>query len=63
MERDEMVGKGKENSEAQSSFNDSVLQNYNLPLLETFQSLQNESGSVSETSHPHLTCTSTGLID
>ena len=58
-----MVGKGKENSEAQSSFNDSVLQNYNLSLLETLQSLQNESGSVSETSHPPLTCTSTGLIN
>ena len=64
MERDEMVGKGKETSEAQSSFNDSVLQNTDLSLLEILQSLQNESGSVSETSDPPLTWTSTaGLIN
>ena len=43
MERDEMVGKGKETSEAQSSFNDSVLQNTDLSLLEILQSLQSES--------------------
>ena len=59
-----MVGKGKETLEAQSSFNDSVLQNTDLSLLEILQSLQNESGSVSETSNPPLTCTSTaGLIN
>ena len=43
MERDEMFGKGKETSEAQSSFNDSVLQNTDLSLLEILQSLQSES--------------------
>ena len=58
-----MVGKGKETSEAQSSFNDSVLQNSDLSLLGILQSLQNESGSVSEASNPPMTCTSTaGLI-
>ena len=64
MERDEMAGKGKEASEAQSSFSDSVLQNTDLSLLEILQSLQNERGSFSETSNPPLTCTSTeGLIN
>ena len=43
-----MVGKGKETSEAQSYFNNSLLQNSDLSLLEILQSLQNESGSVSE---------------
>ena len=45
-----MVGKGKETSEAQSYFNNSVFQNSDLSLLEILQSLQNESGSVSEAS-------------
>ena len=64
MERNEMVGKGKETSEAQSSFNDNVFQNTDLSLFEVLQSLQNESGSVSETSNSPLTCTSTaGLIN
>ena len=36
MERSEMVGKGKE---TQSSFNDSILQNTDLSLLEILQSL------------------------
>ena len=59
-----MVSKWKETSEAQSSFNDSVLQNTDLSLLEILKSLQDESGSVSETSNPPLTCTSTaGLIN
>ena len=49
-ERDEMVGKGKETSEAQSYFNNSLFQNSDLSLLEILQSLQNESGSVSEAS-------------
>ena len=63
-ERDEMVGKVEETSEAQSSFNNSVLQNSDLSLLEILQSLQNESGSVSETSNPPLTSISTaGLIN
>ena len=43
-----MVGKGKETSEAQSSFNDSVLQNSDLSLLKILQSLQSESRRVSE---------------
>ena len=64
MERDEMVGKRKETLEAQSSFNDSVLQNTDLSLLRILQSQQHESESVSETSNPPLTCTSTaGLIN
>ena len=63
-EGDEMVGKGKENSEAQSSFNDTVLQNFDLSLLEILQSLQNEIGRVSEASNPPMTCTSTaGFIN
>ena len=63
-ERDELVGKGKETSETQSSLSDSVLQNSDLSLLEIFQSLQNERGSLSETLNPPLTCTSTaGLIN
>ena len=63
-ERDEMIRKGKETSEAQSSFNDTVLQNFDLPLLEILQSLQNLSGSVSEASNLPMTCTSTaGLIN
>ena len=46
-----------------SSFNDSVLQNSELSLLEILQSLQNQSGSGSEISNLPLTCTSTaGLI-
>ena len=63
-ERDEMIRKGKETSEAQSSFNDTVLQNFDLPLLEILQSLQNLSGSVSEASNLPMTCTSTaGFIN
>ena len=59
-----MVGKGKETSEAQSSFNDSVLQNSDLSLLKILQSLQSESRSLSEASNPPMTCTSTaGLIN
>ena len=59
-----MVGKGKENSEAQSSFNDTVLQNFDLSLLEILQSLQNEIVRVSEASNPPMTCTSTaGFIN
>ena len=59
-----MVGKEKETSEAQFSFNDSVLQNSDLSLLENLQSLQNESRSVSEASNPPMTCTFTaGLIN
>ena len=62
--RDEMVGKGKETSEPQSPFNDGVLQNSDLSLLEILQCLQNESGSVSEASNPPMTCPSTaGLIN
>ena len=57
-EGDEMVGKGKENSEAQSSFNDTILQNFDLSLLEILQSLQNKIGRVSEASNPPMTCTS-----
>ena len=45
-----MVGKGKETSEAQSYFNNDLFQNSDLSLLEILQSLQNESGSVSEAS-------------
>ena len=57
------LGKGKETSESESSFNDSVLQNSDLSLLEILQSLQNKNGSVSEALNPSLTCTSTtGLI-
>ena len=41
-----MVGKEKETSEAQFPFNDSVLQNSDLSLLENLQSLQNERRSV-----------------
>ena len=59
-----MVGKGKEISETQSFFNDSVLQNFDLSLLDILQSVQASSGSVSEASNPPLTCTSSaGLIN
>ena len=58
-----MVGKGKETSEAQSSFNDSVLQNSDLSLLKILQSLQSESRSVSQASNPPMTCTAAGLIN
>ena len=59
-----MVGKEKETLEAQFSFNDSVLQNSDLSLLENLQSLQNESRSVSEASNPPMTCTFiAGLIN
>ena len=53
-----MVGKEKETSEAQSSFNDCILQNTDLSLLEILRSVQNESESVSETLNPSLICTS-----
>ena len=47
-----------------NSFNDSVLQDTDLSLLEILQSLKNESGSVSEISNAPLSCTSTaGLIN
>ena len=46
MGRDEIVGKVKETSETQSSFNDCVLQNSDLSLMEIIQSLHNEIGSV-----------------
>ena len=62
--RDETVGKGKETLGAQCSFNDSVLQNADLSLLEILQSLQSKSGSVSEAPNAPMTCTSTaGLIN
>ena len=61
---DETVGKGKETLEAQCSFNDSVLQNSDLSLLEILQSLQSKSGSVPEAPNLPMTCTSTaGLIN
>ena len=48
----------------ENSFNDSVLQDTDLSLLEILQSLKNESGSVSEISNAPLSCTSTaGLIN
>ena len=62
IKRDEIVGKVKETSEAQSSFNDGALQNCDLSLLEILHSLQDESGSVAETSNPPLTCTSTASL-
>ena len=48
----------------ENSFNDSVLQDTDLSLLEILQSLKNESGSVSEISNAPLSCASTaGLIN
>ena len=51
-------------SETQSTFHDSILGNSDLSLLEILQSLQNESGSVSEALVPPSVCTSTaGLVN
>ena len=59
-----VVGAGMKTSETQSTFHDSILGNSDLSLLEILQSLQNESGSVSEPLVPPSVCTSTaGLVN
>ena len=59
-----VVGAGMKASETQSTFHDCILGNSDLSLSEILQSLQNESGSVSEALVPPSVCTSTaGLVN